>query len=191
MKSAHERLVEWGEEKFYPGWEHSRPGVLGRLIDEGRDERVKAQRRRDARFRRQLKRLGIRVKKKRGGGSSLRVVPCKEPHVGRMEILTHAGESFSAVPDGGLGEMVDRMAGSIERSRRCREVGELVDVMPDDLRLVVNAAYGTCATPMDVPRADAEAAEKLRMALRTYERRKADMLDWVAERLGLRSAVAA
>jgi len=190
IKSVHERLVEWGEEKFYPGWDQARPGVLGRMIDEGRDERVKAQRRRDAKFRRQLKRLGIRVKKQRGS-ASMRVVQCKESHLGRMEILTHAGESFSAVPDGGLGEMIDRMAGSIERSRRCREVGELVDLMPEDLRMVAQAAYGTCATPVDVPREDEEAAEKLRMALRTYERRKAEMLNWLAERLGLRSAVAA
>lgn len=190
MRTAHERLIEWGEEKFYPGWDTARSGVLGRLADEGRDERLKAQRKRDARFRRQMKRMGVRIKKRRNS-AAFQVVACKESHVGRMDILTHAGESFSAVPDGGLGDMIDRMAGSIERSRRCRELGEVVDLMPEDLRAVVYATYGTCATPNDVPREDHEAAAVMRMALRTYERRKAEALAWLSERLGLRSAAAA
>lgn len=185
MRTAHERLIEWGIEKFYPGWDTPHAGVLGRLIDEGRDERMK---RADAKFKRRLKRLGIKAKK---DGGSFRVLPCKESHVGRMDILTHRGESFPSVPDGGLGEMVDRMAGSIERSRRCRDVGELVDMMPEDMRAIVRAAYGACATPNDVPREDDEAARQLGMALRTYERRKAEMLAWLSERLGLRSAAAA
>lgn len=189
MRNAHERLVEWGEEKFYPGWDTPHQTVLGRLVDEGRDERLKARRRKDAKFVRRMKQLGVMVKKKRG--AVLQVVQCKESRVGRMEMLTHEGESFSAVPDGGLGAMVDRMAGSIERSRRCREVGEFVDLMPEDMRAIVRAAYGTCATPNDVPRVDCEAANVMGMALRTYERRKAEMLAWLSERLGLRVAVAA
>jgi hypothetical protein len=41
-RDAHERLVEWGEEKHYPGWAtpQTTGGVLGRLSDEGQFQEV-------------------------------------------------------------------------------------------------------------------------------------------------------
>jgi hypothetical protein len=184
------RLIEWGEEKHYPGWDIPAPtgGALGRLIDEGKDERLKATRRKDAKFRKTLAKIGIKLGRRRKSDLSM---PCKESRVGRMEILTEDGESFATPPDGGLGQMVDRMAKSIERSARCRQVGECLDMMPEDMRTVVRVTYGECATPMEVPREAGEAANMMGVSERTYFRRKSEMLDWLAERLGLRSAAAA
>jgi hypothetical protein len=187
LELAHERLVEWGEEKHYPGFIQASGGALGRLVEEGRDERLKATRRRDARFRLALRKIGIKLGRRR---KSDRGMPCKETRAGRMEILTHAGQSFPFAPDGGLGGMVDRMAESIFRNRRCREIGELIDMMPNESREFVRATYGTCVAG-HVPRSAIGAAEMMEVSERTYYRRKNEALEWLAERLGLRSAVAA
>jgi hypothetical protein len=78
----------------------------------------------------------------------------------------------------------------IERTARCRQVGALILLMGEDMRTVVRVTY-ECATPTDVPREACEAANMMGVSERTYFRRKSEMLDWLAERLGLRSAAAA
>jgi hypothetical protein len=178
VSAAERRLIEWGEDKHYPGWDIPAPtgGALGRLIDEGKDERLKGTRRKDAKFRKAMSAMGIKLGRRRKDRS--------------MEILTHEGQSFPSVPDGGLGAMVDRMASVIERTARCRQVGALILLMGEDMRTVVRVTY-ECATPNDVPREACEAANMMGVSERTYFRRKSEMLDWLAERLGLRSAAAA
>jgi hypothetical protein len=175
---AEERLIEWAKEKFYPGWAEPSPSaVLGRMMDEGRDSRRKTQRQR------MLKLLQRALDRFRVGRSN--PVPCKESRGVRMEVVVLDGESTVCPPDGGIGRMIERMAASIERSHRCREVGETLDLMPRDLFLVVHHTYGNCATPREIPRQARAAWESIGVSKATYFRRKREMLAWLGERLGI------
>lgn len=187
MMDAEERLIEWGEELFYPGWDIPCPtgGALGRMADQGNDRRVRQRR---SLFARAL----ARIQRRKAGR---RAVPCKESGGVRMEIVTVDGDSVACPPDGGMGAMyglmAERMAKSLERRDRCKEVSELLAMMPADGRAVVRVTYQEVAGPNEVGREAAEAARMLKISERTYFRRKAEMLDWLSVRLGLRSAAAA
>lgn len=183
---AEDRLIEWGRELFYPGWDMPAPtgGAIGRLADTGRDERVKG---RKSRLARAIDRLMRRSKR--------HAVPCKETAGVRMEIVTYGGDSVACPPDGGMGTMyglmIERMARSLERRDRCKEISELLAFMPAEGRAVVRVTYQEVAGPNEVGREGKEASRMLGIAERTYWRRKAAMLDWLEERLGLRLAAAA
>src|SRR5690349_12134678 len=174
MTEVEERLVEWAKEKFYPGWEEPSPSaVLGRLMDEGRDER----RKRNSRLWRVVRKA---LDNLRGGA-----IPCKETRGVRMEIIVLDGDSTACPPDGGAGAMIERMAKSIERSRRCRELGELLDLMPRNLYVVVHHTYANCAAPVEIPRRAEEAWRAIGVSKATCFRRKGEMLQWLGVRLGL------
>lgn len=175
--TAEERLLEWAKDKFYPGWEEPSPSaVLGRLMDEGRDERRKRNTLR-LRLLGRLERIVARLRTQQ--------VPCKETRGVRMEIVVLGGESTVCPPDGGMGAMVERMASAIDRSHRCRQIGELLDLMPRDLFAVVHYTYGNCPNPREIPRTAAAAWGMIGISKATYFRRKREMLDWLSERLGL------
>lgn len=183
------RLIEWGRELFYPGWDIPAPtgGALGRMADQANDHRIKG---RKSLFARALARVQRRKAK-----ASLRTVPCKETTGIRMEIVTVDGESTACKPDGGMttmyGLMIDRMAESLARRDRCKEISELLAMMPADSRAIVRVTYQEVAGPNEVGREATEAAAMLKVSERTYYRRKAEMLDWLAVELGLRPARAA
>lgn len=185
--NAEERLIEWGRELFYPGWDIpcATGGALGRMADLGNDHRVRG---RKSLFARALARIQRRK-------ASLRAVPCKETVGIRMEIVTVDGESTACKPDGGMttmyGLMIDRMAKSLALRDRCKEISELLAMMPADSRAVVRVTYQEVAGPNEVGREGVEAAAMLKISERTYWRRKAEMLEWLSVELGLRQAHAA
>lgn len=179
--TAEERLEEWARNLHYPAWEiPSPPSTLQRLVDEGRDERLKKRNRRLA--------LEKRLARRKRGFDNM--VPCKETVGVRMEIVTTDGDSVACPPDGGLGRMVERMAGAIDKSNRCCEVRDLLEVMPADLRALVDVTYRNCASPRDVPRSPEASANMLGCSVRTFFRRKAEVLEWLDAQLypGVRRA---
>lgn len=169
--NAEERLLEWAHENFYPGWAEPspsgtlaaiagrRPATRGAMADYARQRALQRQ--------------------------SENPVVCKETRSTRMELVTHEGDSVLCPPDGGLGAMVDRMAASIDRSRRCREVGELLAMMPRDLWGVVDVTYRSVMNPREIPREAEEAWRMLQISRATYFRRKRAMLVWLGYRLGM------
>lgn len=176
IEQAEGRLIEWARYKFYPGWEEPSPSaVLGRLMDEGRDNRRRSFKGRMRLLRMLVKRLGARPGP----------IPCKETRGVRMELVVYKGKSYMCPPDGGAGKMVERMAAAIDKSHRCRQVGEMLDLMPRDLFLIVHHTYANCPNPREIPRAAEEAWTAIGISKATYFRRKRQMLEWLAERLGL------
>lgn len=183
MMDAEERLEEWARNRHYPAWEMPSPiSVLQRLVEEGRDERLKKQRR----SQRRLRMLVGKVSK----GRMLDRIPCKESSGVRMEIVVVEGLATACPPDGGIGRMVERMAGAIDRSRRCREMDELFGTMAEDMRTVARVSYRDCASPRDVPRDPEASAGIIGCSLRTYFYRKKALLEWLSLRLypGIRRA---
>lgn len=183
--NAEQRLIEWAKEKHSPGWDIpcATGGALGRLADDGRDERMKKRK-----YRNRTLALERRLARKRLG---LRTVPCKETAGIRMEIVTVDGDSVACPPDGGMGAMVERMAASIEMSNRCRVLGEIIEMMPLDLLSFVRATYYDCVGVNEIPRPYKEAMRMMGVEKSVYFERKAKTLEWITERLGLRQARAA
>lgn len=182
MNDTEKRLMEWGRELFYPGWDmpQTTGGVLGRLMEEGNDDRVKRRRGRS-----KVLALQQRLSRRKTGVD--RVVPCKETGGVHMEIVALDGDSVACPPDGGMGLMyglmVERMAKSLERRDRCKEVSDLLAMMPSDGRAVVRVTYQEVAGPNEVGREGGEAARMLGISERTYWSRKKAMLEWLGERL--------
>jgi len=92
-----------------------------------------------------------------------------------------ASQGTAEQNDGGLGRMVDRMAASIERSRRCAEVREAFEVMPADYQMLAKVAYRDCPSYRDVPRDSAHAAATIGISLRAFFYRKKLMLEWLGD----------
>lgn len=173
---AEERLKEWGREKFYPGWAEPTPSAaLGRMMDVGKDKR-----RAQARRIRQLLDRYVFFRK-----TNREPIACHETRGIRMENIVIDGETTVCPPDGGMGAMVERMASAIERSHRCRAVGELLDRMPRDMFTIAYETYGNCASPRDVPNTAQGAARRIGISERTYFTRKKQMLRWLSEQLGI------
>lgn len=86
--------------------------------------------------------------------------------------------------DGGAAAMVARMAKSIDRSRRVREVAEAMQQLPEEAVVLIVATYVRYS-----PREDARTAEqaslKIGISRATYFRRKERVLQLVADYLAL------
>lgn len=94
-----------------------------------------------------------------------------------------ASQSTAQQSDGGYARMVERMAESLAKDRRCREVSEAVQLMPRALVLIVDATYRGCASKWEVPRQWESAVAISGMAQATYFRRKKQMLEWLSQQL--------
>lgn len=94
-----------------------------------------------------------------------------------------ASHSTAQQSDGGIGAMVDRMAGAIERDKRCREVNEAVYNAPDDHFAVVQATYGI--QWRDAPRSFREAANIMGINFASYRWRRLKAFRWLQHRLNI------
>ena len=91
-----------------------------------------------------------------------------------------ASQGTAQMSDGGLGDMVDRMACGIEKDRRCAEMREAYNSMPPQLSLIVDSTDRLCASARDVPRSWQAAVEMSGLSPATYFRRKKKLLAWLA-----------
>lgn len=174
MNTARDRLLEWAFEQFYPGWEVPTPsGAFAGMVNK-----------------RRRKTLLERLLWRRVWRSSPNHITCKETRSTKMELIVHDGGTAMCPPDGGLGRMVDRMAASIDRSKRAAEVGECLRFMPSDLRAIVRVRYEQVVNPRELPRQDVECIRMLNIPERTYFYRKKAMLTWLGRRLGIQHAAA-
>lgn len=173
---VHQRLKQWGRDKFYPGWAEPSPSaVLGRLMDEGRDSRLK-------RYRGRVQLVALL----RRAGAALKQVPCKETRGVKMELVVHEGETVMCPPDGGVNATLARYAGAVRVSRECREVGELLVQLQDHnqkLWHVIRVTYRDAMTPAEIPRTGEGAAAMLNIAPSTYWIHRKKALSWLGRRL--------
>lgn len=88
------------------------------------------------------------------------------------------GETTPCMPDGGVGDMVGRMAGAIAHDRRCVEIRFALERMPADLWVIVKETY-IGYNARDIPRRATEAAALLHMTIEAYRHRKRKMLAWL------------
>ena len=95
----------------------------------------------------------------------------------------NAGRRTDVQSDGGLGAMVDRMFYAIARDNRCREIAELLHVMPEDHLTTLRCTY--IGHWRDVPRTGKTAAGMMGVSAATYWRRKTKLLEWLANRLDI------
>lgn len=167
--NAEKRLLEYCRWLQEPGVNYmpASSGALARLADEGRDSRRKALQR------------GIRSRQ----GPTSREIRSKETGGVRMEIVVQDGDSVACPPDGGMGAMVDRMFYAIQRDSRCKELADLILVMPLEHSATVQCTY--IGHWRDVPRTGKAAAGLLGVSMPTYWKRKARLLAWLAERLDI------
>jgi hypothetical protein len=101
-------------------------------------------------------------------------------------------ETVACAPDGGMADMVDRMAGAIEHDRRCREIDALVTEMRYRFRDYWNLVDVTFSGthPRDVMKGPAVAARILGIELWNYRDRMRLVYGWIESRLGERRAAA-
>lgn len=92
--------------------------------------------------------------------------------------------TLACMPDGGLGDMVDRMAGAIDRSRRCAEMREAVNSLPADYKAIVEATYCNYSW-RDIPRRPSSAAKMLGWSEEVFIERRRAMFLWLEDRLVL------
>jgi len=95
----------------------------------------------------------------------------------------NAGRRTDTQSDGGMGAMVDRMFWAIERDNRCKELADLILVMPLEHSTTVQSTY--IGHWRDVPRTGKAAAGMLGVSMATYWRRKSSLLAWLTERLDI------
>lgn len=91
------------------------------------------------------------------------------------------GESFQARPDGGMGDLCDRMGRMIARDDRMLSVLRAVAAMPAHHKQVVEATYHV--GPRDKPRGGREAASAMGLTHDAYRLAKASMLGWLEREL--------
>jgi len=85
-------------------------------------------------------------------------------------------------PDGGLADMVERMAGAISEGRRCDEMREALREMPRPYFQIIQSTYmGT--NWRDIPRRQTDAAAMLKIPLTTYRYRRERTFAWLESRL--------
>lgn len=90
--------------------------------------------------------------------------------------------TLACMPDGGLGDMVDRMAGAIDRSRRCCEMREAVNTLPAEYKALVEATYCNYSW-RDIPRKPSAAAKILGWTEEQFFERRRLMFAWLEGRL--------
>lgn len=169
-KTPKERLIEWAKDLHFPDV-NVMPATtsLGRLVSEvAFDEKFR-------RGQRKPKRDLARRK------SRARTVVGKETLSVRMEII----DGVPCKPDGGLWQLLVRKMVAIEKMQRCSAVAHAFEQMPAAMQQLVRISYYECAHYMDIPRQEEPAALMLGMSLRTYQRRHAEMLQWVGDFLGM------
>lgn len=98
-------------------------------------------------------------------------------------------ETRSSSGDGGMGAFVDRAHASLQWDKRCREVQDAYETMPNELRAIVQARY--IGFFRDLPRSFDAAGEILGLPKVTYWEQHKKMLEWLAARIGLVDAKAA
>ena len=94
------------------------------------------------------------------------------------------GDTTPCMPDGGLADMVERMAGAIDRSRRCAEMREAVNTLPADYKAIVEATYCNYSW-RDIPRRPSAAAKILGWPEEVFIERRRLMFAWLEDRLVL------
>lgn len=101
-------------------------------------------------------------------------------------------DDVPCAPDGGLGDMIDRMAGAIDHDRRCREVDALVTEMRHRFRDYWNLVDVTFsgAHPRDVMKGPEVSARMLGIGLAEYRLRIRAVYGWLETRLGDRRVAA-
>lgn len=92
--------------------------------------------------------------------------------------------TVACMPDGGLADMVDRMSGAIDRSRRCAEMREAINTLPADYKALVQATYCNYSW-RDIPRRPAAAAKILGWTEEEFAERRRLMWTWLEDRLVL------
>lgn len=94
-------------------------------------------------------------------------------------------DGVPCMPDGGLGDMIDRMSGAIDRDRRCREVNELVNELRDRSRDFWNLVDVTFSGthPRDVMKGPVVSAKIMGIGLDDYRTRIRAVYQWVEGRL--------
>lgn len=102
-------------------------------------------------------------------------------------------DDVPCVPDGGLADMVDRMAGAIEHDRRCRDVDALVTEMRYSYRDYWNLVDVTFSGthPRDVMKGPLVSARILGIEVWNYRDRMRLVYGWIEARLGDRKREAA
>jgi hypothetical protein len=95
-------------------------------------------------------------------------------------------ETVACMPDGGLGDMIDRMAGSIDHDKRCREINALVTEMRHRFRDYWNLVDVTFSGthPRDIMKGAEVSARILGIEAGTYRDRMRLVYEWVEARLG-------
>ena len=95
----------------------------------------------------------------------------------------NAGRRTDTQSDGGMGAMVDRMFYAIQKDNRCREIADMLHVMPEDHLTTLRCTY--IGHWRDVPRTGKAAAGMMGISTATYWRRKVRLLEWVTEALNI------
>lgn len=95
-------------------------------------------------------------------------------------------DDVPCAPDGGLGDIIDRMAGAIEHDARCREVDGLVTEMRYRFRDYWNLVDVTFSGthPRDVMKGPAISAQILGIDQSDYRSRMRSVYEWLEGRLG-------
>lgn len=181
LEEMHERMVEWGRDRHYPMFDVPLPtSALQRMVEDGRDDRIKRRGKQDRRTAKIRDALGIaRLRGKKRGA-----LPCKESTGVRMEIVTVDGQSVACPPDGGAGAMIERMASSIERANNTREINRVLPDMPEDMLTFVRCTY-VAGHPGDVPKEWDVASAAMGCSKSAYYRRREKALTWLAEALSI------
>lgn len=101
-------------------------------------------------------------------------------------------DDVPCAPDGGLGDMIDRMAGAIEHDKQCREVDALVTEMRYRFRDYWNLVDVTFSGthPKDVMKGATVSAGILGIGLIHYRQRMRLVYAWIEDRLGDRREAA-
>lgn len=96
-------------------------------------------------------------------------------------------ETVAGMPDGGMADMVERMAGAIDHDNRCREIDKLVSEMRQRARDYWNVIDVTFSGthPRDIVRGADVAAQTLGIDERSYRTRMRAVYEWVEARLGI------
>ena len=101
-------------------------------------------------------------------------------------------DDVPCAPDGGMADMIDRMAGAIQHDARCREVDALVTEMRHRFRDYWNLVDVTFSGthPRDVYKGPQVAARMLGIETWCYRDRMRLVYGWIETRLGDRRAAA-
>jgi len=96
-------------------------------------------------------------------------------------------ETVAGMPDGGMADIVERMAGAIDHDNRCREIDRLVCEMRARARDYWNLVDVTFSGthPRDIMRGSHTAAAALGIGEGEYRTRMRAIYEWAESRLGI------